>query len=204
MYTVKKWGSGAVVAVSLMALATGLTAFASDPNAAHPAPVPLVAAPQAAAVALSPVVVAPTETLVTPATLQAMVSLRTAHPKPIDPNTECMAKVVYHEAANQALAGQLAVAQVVLNRTAHGSAFPTNVCGVVFQAGQFTNARHITIPHSDMRRWRTAVAVAVVAEDKRLAQVAPGALFFHASYVRPGWSHHHRLVAQIGDQIFYR
>jgi N-acetylmuramoyl-L-alanine amidase len=204
LYTVKNWGAGAVLGVSLIASATGLGAFASNPDTGRLVKVAPVAAPQAAEAALKPVDVPPVEALVAPASLQAMVSLRAAHPLSIDQNTECMAKVVYNEAANQALAGQLAVAQVVLNRTAHGSTFANDACGVINQAGQFSNARHIKIPRTDLRRWRTAVAVAVIAEGRRLAQVAPGALFFHASYVRPGWSHHHRLVARIGDQIFYR
>jgi spore germination cell wall hydrolase CwlJ-like protein len=43
-----------------------------------------------------------------------------------------------------------------------------------------------------------------VAQERRLAQVAPGALFYHAAYVQPTWSHRHLRIARIGDQIFYR
>ena len=205
MYTVKKWGSTAVVGVSLIAVATGLAAFEAKPTELQPVSAVEIAAPApVSATSLSPSLAAPTAALVTPETLQSMVSLSLAHPHPVGPTTECMAKVVYHEAANQALTGQLAVAQVILNRTAGGPIFPTSVCGVVNQAGQFFRTRAFKVPHGDLARWRTAVAVAMVAQEKRFAQVAPGALFYHAAYVTPAWSHRHQRIAQIGDQIFYR
>ena len=189
----------------MIALATGLAAFAANPNVGAPSALVEASAPTPAPeAALSPTVAAPTEPLVTPEALQTLVSVRLAHPRPVGATTECMAKVVYHEAANQALTGQLAVAQVILNRTSGGPVFPTSVCGVVNQTGQFFKTRHFKVPRNDLSRWRTAVAVALVAEEKRLAQVAPGALFYHAAYVKPAWSHHHQRIAQIGDQIFYR
>ena len=205
MYTVKKWGSTAVLGVSLIALAAGLAAFDANPADAPRVSADVVAASAPVALtSLTPAVAAPAETLVTPEALQRMVSLRAANTRHVGPTTECMAKVVYHEAANQALSGQLAVAQVILNRTDGGPTFPTSVCGVVNQTGQFFKTRTFKVPRNDGARWRTAVAVAMVAQEKRLAQVAPGALFYHAAYVKPAWSHQHQRIAQIGDQIFYR
>jgi N-acetylmuramoyl-L-alanine amidase len=206
LYTVKKWVYPVALGVSFLALGAGLAAFASYPNDAQPVSTVTLAAPQAVpVVALTATVAAPpSEALATPETLQTLVSVRVAHPHPVGPNIECMAKVVYHEAANQALAGQLAVAQVILNRTAGGPIFPNTVCGVVNQQGQFFQTRLFKVPQNDSARWRTALAVAMVAEEKHLAQVAPGALFYHAASMRPTWSHRHQKVAQIGDQIFYR
>lgn len=201
MYTVKKWGYPVVLGVSLI----GLAAFASNPTDTQPVSTVAVSAPRAApAVALHASLAAPTEPLVTPETLQSLVSVRVAHLHPVGPDIECMAKVVYHEAANQALAGQLAVAQVILNRTSGGRIFPTSVCGVVNQQGQFFKTQGFKVPRADGVRWRTALAVAMVAQEERLTQVAPGALFYHAAYATPSWSHRHQRVAQIGDQIFYR
>jgi len=45
----------------------------------------------------------------------------------------CLAKNIYFEAGNQPLAGKVAVAQVVLNRMEH-SAYPEDVCGVIYDA----------------------------------------------------------------------
>jgi len=139
-----------------------------------------------------------------PAALRRLVAVRTARLGPVAPDIECMAKVVYHEAANQALQAQLAVAQVVLNRTVGGPDFPKDVCAVVSQPGQFFQPASYAVPASDQKRWKIALAIAALARTEHLAQMAPGALFFHAVSVRPAWSSRRERVAQIGDQIFYR
>jgi spore germination cell wall hydrolase CwlJ-like protein len=148
---------------------------------------------------------AATRGLITPAALRRLVAIRVERPaRPLGPDLECMAKVVYHEAANQALPGQLAVAQVIINRTRGGGIFPKSVCAVVNQTGQFFLTRHYRVPPADRARWRTAVAIADLARRERLAQVAPGALFYHAAFAHPAWSRRHERIAQVGDQVFYR
>ena len=135
-------------------------------------------------------------------TLETLVAAHDDDVDAIDADTECVAKVVHHEAANQPLQGQLAVAEVILNRMRSGR-FPTTPCAVANQPGQFFHTDGYHVPHSSPR-WRTAVAIARVAEAGEAPPAAPGALFFHASYVRPAWSHRRPLVAQIADQVFYR
>jgi N-acetylmuramoyl-L-alanine amidase len=142
--------------------------------------------------------------LVSPTALRWLVAAQANRFGPVGRDVECMAKVVYHEAANQALRGQLAVAQVIMNRASDGAKFPADVCAVVKQPGQFFGAAHYVVPSSDTKRWRTALAISALALNAHLQQVAPGALFFHATFVRPGWSWRRQRVAQIGDQIFYR
>jgi spore germination cell wall hydrolase CwlJ-like protein len=218
---VKTLGFAGMLGLSCVAVATGLAASPPAPaeRTAPKAPDPITAG-ALAGVATGPettidkVVVSPTlsspafqastANLVTPEALQEMVSLRTAHPRPLGPDVECMAKVVYHEAANQALAGQLAVAQVILNRVDGGPTFPKSVCGVVNQQGQFFTTRLFKAPSADLARWRVAVAIAFIAQERRLSQVAPGALFYHAAFATPGWSRQHQRIARIGDQVFYR
>ena len=134
--------------------------------------------------------------------LRRLVAMETAHPSPLRPEVECMARTVYHEAANQTLSGQLAVAQVIMNRVSSG-AFPRNVCDVVDQPGQFARAP-VTGAAASARPWSAALAIAVIAQEHRFPQVAPGAMFFHAASMRPSWSDEHERVAQIGDHIFYR
>jgi spore germination cell wall hydrolase CwlJ-like protein len=137
-----------------------------------------------------------------PKTLEQLVATRAAHPRPLKPDVECLARTVYREASNQGLRGQLAVAQVILNRVKSGD-FANTVCGVVQQPGQFS---HAPMPgaNATSRPWTAAVAISAIAEEQQVAQVAPGALFFHASYVRPSWSQNRQRIAQIGDHIFYR
>jgi N-acetylmuramoyl-L-alanine amidase len=115
---------------------------------------------------------------------------------------ECLANAVYFEAKGEPLRGQLAVAQVILNRTRSGR-FPTSVCGVVKQRGQFSFVRGGRLPSVPRASaaWRKAVAVARMARDGA-EPVAARALFFHARSVSTGW--HAVRVAQIGNHIFYR
>jgi spore germination cell wall hydrolase CwlJ-like protein len=113
-----------------------------------------------------------------------------------------MAKVVHHEAANQPLQGQLAVAQLILNRTT-ADGFAKTICGVVNQPGQFFHIARYRAPRKDPR-WATAVAIARIARDGALEPVAPGALYYHANYVKPSWMMKRVRVAQIGAHIFYR
>jgi spore germination cell wall hydrolase CwlJ-like protein len=121
----------------------------------------------------------------------------------LTPEIECMAKVVHHEAANQSLKGQLAVAQLILNRV-KSPIFPKSVCAVVNQPGQFFHTARYNVPASSPR-WHTAVGVARIAITLNAPQVAPGALFFHASYVRPpGFFRRRTEVARIGGNVFYR
>jgi spore germination cell wall hydrolase CwlJ-like protein len=134
------------------------------------------------------------------ADLDTLVATRADNVDQIDDETRCMAKVVHHEAANQPLRGQLAVAEVIVHRT-RSARFPTTACAVANQPGQFFHIAGYRVSPSSSR-WRTAVAVSRLAESGSAPEVVPGALFFHASYVRPAWRH--RLVTRIGDQIFYR
>ena len=46
---------------------------------------------------------------------------------------ECLALNIYHEARSESLAGQFAVADVVMNRVAH-KRYPNTICGVVKHA----------------------------------------------------------------------
>jgi spore germination cell wall hydrolase CwlJ-like protein len=149
----------------------------------------------------APAEVAKTDTGPAPS-LETLVANQGQDIDNLDPDTECMAKVVHHEAANQPLAGQLAVAEVIVNRT-HSGRFPTTPCAVANQRGQFfrTDSYHVPVTSP---RWRTAVAIARIAEAGEAPAAAPGALFFHASYARTDWSSRRTLVAQIAGQIFYR
>jgi len=138
-----------------------------------------------------------------PANLRRLVSLHIAGRARPGLQTACLAQAVYHEAANQGLRGQLAVAQVILNRT-RAAPFPRNACAVINQHGQFQGARAYRPQTVDTPPWRTAVAIATVAQQGEVTEVAPGALYFHAASVHPDWSDSRERIAQIGDHIFYR
>lgn len=115
----------------------------------------------------------------------------------------CLASAVYFEAKGESLAGQLAVARVVLAR-AYSGRFASTLCGVVFQKGQFSFVRGASLPpvRTDSMHWRNAVAISNIALDNTWKSPVEGALFFHARHVSPGW----RLtrIGSVDNHIFYR
>jgi spore germination cell wall hydrolase CwlJ-like protein len=117
--------------------------------------------------------------------------------------SECLARAVYWESRGEPLSGQLAVAEVIINRARSGRFAPT-LCGVVRQPSQFSFVRrgYIPQPPQGSHDWQTAVAIARIATDRLAEGGAPQALFFHARRINPGW----RLtrVATVGNHVFYR
>jgi spore germination cell wall hydrolase CwlJ-like protein len=117
----------------------------------------------------------------------------------IDSELECLAKVILHEAGNQSRTGQIAVAEVVMNRL-RNPRFPKTICGVVLQRGQFFNV-HAYKPYRDSR-WPRAVEIARQVREGDVPRVTNGAFFFRAHYgaAFPGRTR----VATIGGHAFYR
>ena len=121
----------------------------------------------------------------------------------VDTEMECLAGAIYFESKGEPLAGQLAVAEVVINRTRSGR-YPTTLCGVVKQPSQFSFVRGGRIPSvpKDSALWRKAVAIAHIAINDLATSPAPKALSFHATRVSPRWNM--KRVATVGNHIFYR
>ena len=120
-----------------------------------------------------------------------------------DEATRCLAGAIYFEAKGEPLAGQLAVAEVILNRAKSGR-YPPDVCSVITQRGQFSFVRGGKIPEidTDRRSYRTAVAVARVALNDMWDSNASDAMFFNATHRRPSGGA--IKVASIGNHVFYR
>jgi len=139
-----------------------------------------------------------------PVTAESLAELVAATPQPakLDAELRCLAGAVYFESRGESLPGQLAVAHVVLNRAQSGR-FPKSLCGVVHQKSQFSFVRGGRMPAiRNGAQWNNAVAIAQIARDGSWKNHAPGALFFHARYVSPGWRK--TRIAQIDNHIFYR
>ncbi len=119
-----------------------------------------------------------------------------------DPELECVAKVVHHEASNQPRLGQLAVAQIIVNR-AHSGRFPSTPCDVANQPGQFFNLTSYN-PRRDTHQWQTALEVSAQALDGG-RDVTGGAYFYHAASQAPNrFFQSRRRVLTLGDHVFYR
>jgi Cell Wall Hydrolase len=133
--------------------------------------------------------------------LTAMVS-RFGGTTPGTAEMDCLAKAVYFEAKGESLDGQLAVAEVIMNRAKSGR-FASTLCGVVKQPSQFSFVRGGGFPAVVYpAMWRQAVGVAHVAMNKLWDGPAQGALYFHAKRVSPNWGK--QRVALVGNHVFYR
>jgi cell wall hydrolase len=118
-------------------------------------------------------------------------------------SVECMAKVVLHEAGNQPRAGKIAVAQTLVNRLKAGR-FGGSICQVVNQRGQFFQIASFH-PRRDTDGWQDAVEVAHEVLAGQAEPVAPGAMFFRASYAPANTFFRTRQrVTTVGGHIFYR
>jgi Cell Wall Hydrolase len=136
--------------------------------------------------------------------LAAMVDAQGNGPA-LDAEATCLATAVYFESMGEPLEGQLAVAQVVINRTRSGR-YPSSLCGVVKQKAQFSFVRLGRFPriNAGCQAWRKAQAIARIAAAK-MAQVLPSdVLWYHADYVAPSWGRRLARVEKIGAHIFYR
>jgi len=124
---------------------------------------------------------------------------------------KCLADAIYFEARGESVRGQMAVAQVVVNRVFSGY-YPNNVCGVVYQnshrhlACQFTFACD-GIPDriNEPAAWERAKNIARDALDGKFWLNDIGkATHYHAYWVHPWWVREMRKLDRIGVHTFYR
>ena len=131
----------------------------------------------------------------------------------------CLALNTYHEAKNQSMIGQVATAQVVMNRVAD-SRYPNSVCEVVKQGPKYKGSdvpvRHkcqfswfcdgkSDEPRRDSKEWRRAQEYARIVLSGRIAlDVTEGATHYHATFVRPSWAKTKTRTTRIESHIFYR
>jgi spore germination cell wall hydrolase CwlJ-like protein len=124
---------------------------------------------------------------------------------------KCLAEAVYFEARGEAVRGQIAVAQVVMNRAFSGF-YPTTVCGVVYQnknhhlACQFTfacdNVADV-VREPDMWDRARKIAKAMLDGELWLPEVAKST-HYHAYWVHPSWVNEMKKMYKFGVHTFYR
>ena len=131
----------------------------------------------------------------------------------------CLALNTYHEAKNQSMIGQVATAQVVMNRV-EDSRYPNTVCEVVKQGPKYKGSdvpvRHkcqfswfcdgkSDEPKRDSKEWFKAQDYARIVLSGRIAlDVTEGATHYHATYVKPAWAKTKTRTTRIEKHIFYR
>jgi spore germination cell wall hydrolase CwlJ-like protein len=122
----------------------------------------------------------------------------------------CLAEAIYFEARGEAVKGQFAVAEVILNRVA-SSRFPDSVCAVI---GQGTGRKHGCqfsykcdgIPERihEPKAYERVGKIARIALDSAPLNLTKGATFYHTTAVRPRWASKFRRTAKMGVHLFYR
>jgi spore germination cell wall hydrolase CwlJ-like protein len=127
-----------------------------------------------------------------------------------DAQWQCLAAAIYHEARGEPLAGQIAVAEVVLNRVDSRS-YPNTVCGVTTQgsgSGRGCQFSYACDGRSDamgqMGPRLRAEKLAAIMLAGRPRTVTDGATHFHATRVSPNWARKMTRTASIGHHMFYR
>ena len=127
----------------------------------------------------------------------------------------CIAVAVYFEARGENLAGQMMVAETILNRAEDprwpstalqavlDPRWPSTACKVVKQRNQFS---FYSDGKSDIPKNRELYLVAtdVASEALEGKHLGSGSLWFHANYVKPSWRHRLEVSVRIGRHIFYK
>jgi len=123
----------------------------------------------------------------------------------------CLATAIYFEARGESYRGQVAVAQVVLNRV-KDYRYPDTICGVVYQNQSRRNSCQFSfacdgIPEviNDSKSWAQAEDIAnrFTAGELYLTEVGD-ATHYHATYVSPAWAPRMTKVTQVGLHVFYK
>ena len=148
------------------------------------------------------------------------------------PELYCLAMNIYFEAKSEPIAGQYAVADVVLNRV-NDARYPNSICEVVLQGPvreSWKTKKDPNLPKEERKfnpvkhkcqfswycdgkadkvrdgdAWRKAQEIAYrIVNESKFRGVTESSTHYHATYVSPKWAPQLDLVGRIGTHIFYR
>ena len=148
------------------------------------------------------------------------------------PELYCLAMNIYFEAKSEPIAGQSAVADVVLNRV-NDARYPNSICEVVLQGPvreSWKTKKDPDLPKEERKfnpvkhkcqfswycdgkadkvrdgdAWRKAQEIAYrIVNESKFRGVTESSTHYHATYVSPKWAPQLDLVGRIGTHIFYR
>ena len=133
----------------------------------------------------------------------------------IERQLACLARNVFYEANGEPMAGQMAVAQVTVNRARSGL-FPQDLCAVIAQStivGSNTKVCQFSwYCDSDLNKskvikpWEPSYIAAkkVFLEGQKVAKIDQDVMWFHEDSVKvnPRWPH--KVAVKIGNHVFYK
>lgn len=123
---------------------------------------------------------------------------------------DCLSQAIYYEARGESQRGQIAVAEVIMNRVRSG-AYPNSICGVVYQGShrttgcQFTFTCDGSLNHRPRgRAWDRAQRVATAVMSGYTRPITQGATHYHTHAVNPVWNSGLVETTNIESHVFYR
>jgi spore germination cell wall hydrolase CwlJ-like protein len=129
----------------------------------------------------------------------------------------CLALNIYFESRDQDIVGQIAVAEVVMNRV-EDPRYPDDICKVVMQGPVYTKTA-FPVRHKcqfswycdgksdkakDKEAFAWAYLIAKLVTTTNYTPVTKGATHYHADYIFPDWAETKILTTVIGNHAFYR
>ena len=208
------------IPVAILVLAALAIAFLNLPSR-RPATLP----PPGVRIALTPPVVEPTRLIdIAPDDARKVNAERPFAKGPLQPAAPfvfagseeararanaCLAAAAWYEAGDDA-EGEQSVMQTVLNRVRH-PAFPSTVCGVVFQGSERSTGCQFTFTCDgalartpSTAAWDRARAIAATALAGRVYAPVGVATHYHTDWVLPYWSGSLDKIAKVRTHIFFR
>ena len=123
---------------------------------------------------------------------------------------KCLSEALYFEARGEQIEGQIAVADVIINRK-NSNRFPSTICGVVSEGSHKRHACQFSYNCDgkleliyDKKTYSRIVKLSSMILNGAFSDVTNGATFFHASEVSPSWSKKFQKTRRIGRHIFYK
>lgn len=117
-----------------------------------------------------------------------------------DRQLNCLARNIYYEARGERVIGQLAVANVTMNRTSDG-----NICSTVYKPGQFSWTRNRNRnPTGDSWRKAQVLSWLVLNQPELIVDVTENSQYFHSGRLTPRDFRTFTRTATIGNHRFYR
>ena len=127
-----------------------------------------------------------------------------------DAEWRCLSEALYFEARGEPIEGQIAVAEVILNRV-DSKKFPKSVCKVIDQTTgkrhkcQFSyNCDGLLEVFPDRKAYERVGKIARLMLDGSSRDLTDGATFYHSRKVKPNWRSSFARTTKIGSHIFYR
>ena len=135
--------------------------------------------------------------------------------KVLEKQLACLARNVFYEASGEPMEGQMAVAQVTVNRARSGL-FPNDLCAVIAQStivGSDTRVCQFSwYCNSDLNKarvikpWEPSYIAAkkVFLDGQKVAKIDKDVMWFHEDSIKvnPRWPH--KVATKIGNHVFYK